>query len=194
MPQFQLVRIVNKGTKDIVDHYNSERFVIRAGDDAGTFVPWDAMVIWYGNPLAVNTSRQPARQVELERIHMRYGGFGDPAVWEANRPRVEVYTTDNKRIFPVMDDAEGTQVPTDDNSLSAEDLRQAEMDQMRAAIRDLQERLAVKDGEVVNGESAGPLPTDAPQAPPVGPSTSDPASGVALTITRSADLPEDAPQ
>lgn len=190
MPQFTLVRVVNVGEKDFVDSYNSERFVIKAGDPGGTFVPWDAAVIWFGNPRAVNNQKYPARDEEYNRILTRYGGFGDIAAWEANRPRVEVFTTDGERLFPVMDDPEGEKIPTADLR-SADEQRDAEMIAMKAAIRELQAALANRGQEIEIGQSAEPLEDDTPQAPPVGPR--DGSAGVPLTITHDDDADVDAP-
>lgn len=104
------VRIVNTGDTGFTAKYDNVRYDIPVGGEL--FVPWAAACLWLGDPRKKDIS--PQRRERLNELHRLYSKWGvidnDPDTFEANRPKLKVYTTDGTEIPMVADDPEGTAV------------------------------------------------------------------------------------
>lgn len=130
----QMVRIVNKGDKTFRDMFANQTYEVEPGKS--TFVPFDAAALWFGHPDVFDVSpRQRPRTDLFKRLRLRYGAYdqteevngkdvpvGADVVWERNKPQVEVYTLEGKRLNTVVDDPEGRNVTIDDEDASTRDM------------------------------------------------------------------------
>lgn len=167
----QMVRVHNLGDKDFVDSYNSQKFIIEPGKSQ--FVPYDAAVIWFGNPAAVNTDREANRDEEFQRIQQRYSAYGDvdadgnPGAWDRNKPKVRVESTEGDELFFCMDDPQGERINTTAfrSELNAEEKREAQIASMETMMRQMQEQINLLTSQQQQG-SVGEIPTDEPTQTP----------------------------
>lgn len=143
----QMVRCKNVGDKPFKDGYANVTYVLPPGKDV--FVPYDAAVLWFGNPDVFDVSaRQRGRTDFYHRLRLRYGAFDDHRIladgsevrftadelWEENKPQVEVYTLEGERLHTIIDDPEGTNVdPAQTNPGEAQGIL-ARMGQLEAEL------------------------------------------------------------
>lgn len=105
----EVVKVLNKGESDFRDGWDGQQYTIKPGQDA--FVPYDAILNWLGNPAAIDYSEsQRDRLSEYTRLRVRYGAYENDGAWEDNKPSLEVFTLDGKRITTVVDDPEGLDI------------------------------------------------------------------------------------
>lgn len=142
-----MVRCKNVGDKPFKDGYANVTYVLPPNKDV--FVPYDAAVLWFGNPDVFDVSaRQRGRTDFYHRLRLRYGAFDDHRIladgsevrftadelWEENKPQVEVYTLEGERLHTIIDDPEGTNVdPAQTNPGEAQGIL-ARMGQLEAEL------------------------------------------------------------
>lgn len=119
-----MVKVVNVGDQTFTDMFESSPFSLEPGEEQ--FVQFEAASLWFGNPELMDVGpRQRARFETYKRLRSRYGAFDDDVEdpetgrmthisaderWEANKPRVEVYTLQGERLWTVVDDPLGEHV------------------------------------------------------------------------------------
>jgi hypothetical protein len=163
----QVVRVVNTGDADFLGHWNKDRYVVPAGGEA--IVPYDAAVLWLGDPRAVdlNESKRP-RLVEYRRLRVRYGAYDDEERWEKNKPRLECHTLDGQRVLTVVDDPAGDYLNPEvtheaENRFLRETMQrmQAEMKVMRSRL-DQNERAVRSEDDAQTSEDTPGAAVDTP--------------------------------
>ena len=139
----------NLGQVPLKVAYNSRVTVIPAGGQG--FLDREAAIIHFGNWEARNHQRPDGtwvydRRFELQRIKGLAGSDKDgksalehPEVWEARRPRVELFTPDNQRIVQVADDPDGDSLVEETKPDVAAQMRWMEA-QLEALRQQLDER------------------------------------------------------
>lgn len=151
----QMVRVKNVGDKPFKDGYANQTYEIKPGKEA--FVPFDAAALWFGHPDVYDVSpRQRARFDQWKRLRTKYGAFDVAAkgengvqvvtsadqMWERNKPQVEVYTLEGKRLTTVIDDPEGKTIGANEEQdvqnaglIARQEYLERELEALRAAIR-----------------------------------------------------------
>ena len=157
------VKVTNTGQEEFRDMYASTPYRIPPG--AAVVVPWHAATNWCGDPWLRNVGDKRHRDDEYARLRTRYGAYNKDDVWEANRPKVEVYDLNDERVLMVVDDPSGNL--SEPPSLSGDqgqylleyvERQQKQIDAMRAQLQ----------GQIDTGEVSVP-DDDTPQQIPVGP-------------------------
>ncbi len=109
MPPGDIINIVNPTDEDFVGRYLTNRIVIKA--KTNSFLPWEYMVYWMGNPDARDIDhRRRFREDEVKRIRTLYGAYFDEELWEQNKPRIEAYDGEGNRIITPVEDPKGDMV------------------------------------------------------------------------------------
>lgn len=167
-PETQVVRIKNVGDQDFNSMYANVPYSIPAGQEV--IVPFLAMCLWLGHPDAVDIdSKRKYRLEEFQRLQARYGTYDDLEAWLVDKPKLEAYSIDGRRLVTVVDDYEGSHLKVETSTVQ-------EKATMHAAMAAMQEQMAAmqrKMEEMQRGESAleaSDLVTDqkvaAPEATP----------------------------
>lgn len=101
------LRLVNTSDREWSDSFASQKYRVPAQSEG--LAPIDAVRLWFGDPELRDVGDDNARDREYKRLRQRYGaGMGtDDAEWEAQKPRMEVYTLDGERVTTVIDDPTG---------------------------------------------------------------------------------------
>jgi len=168
-----IVRIENYGDADFIDFFDSTQFVIPAG--TSQYVPFDATIVWLGNP----DDRDDTRRTAVEGIRLRYGYSSlSSTTWEDHAPTLRVYAQGtDERIWYPADDPLGEHL-TDETPMftgvlpSPQDVAQQIEERVTAAV---EARLAA----LLNTPGVPtPVDTEVPDAAPV------------VTLS---EIPEDAP-
>lgn len=120
------LRVLNKGESTFVDCYDGETFVVEPGEEA--LVPPDAVSLWFGDPSSTNEDLNRARDIELDRLKVRYGQYvaeleassngTPPAVWEDRHPQFEVRTMTDEVVATVLSDPQGKSIHDAKQSIS----------------------------------------------------------------------------
>ena len=163
----EIVNIVNPTDEDFQHRYLETKVTIKA--NTNTFVPWEWMVYWLGNPDVRDIDhRRRYRTEEVKRLRTLYGAYYDDEKWAANRPQIQAFTSDGERITTVVDDPEGTQVPTnpsapvDQTSLLMNQIsqQQAQMKAMQKQLEILQRGNAATQVDVATDDRPGTPPSN----------------------------------
>lgn len=185
-----LVRLTNEGPTDFVQGYAAQRYVVHPGKSV--IVPYPAVVLWLGDPKAIDSPDRPNRTNELARLRTRYGAYDDNDIWENNRPRVVARTLDDEFIATVISDPMGTSVTPADIVVADRDNLKLQVDSLQrqmAALLDQMTRVADADveAETVPRDTPSPMSTQPfPTSAPVGAEGGDiPGTGTASTGSES---------
>lgn len=199
-----IVKIRNVGTSDWVDGFNGTRYKIPAG--AEVYLPRGAAITWLGDWTAYDDGRNNDRFAEHERLRMRYGAYENDGLWEAVKPKLEVYSTDGERIPTVIDDGPDGAAPVID--LTLDPGAGGAADRLQALERELKILRAQMHQDSTLASSGTLLPDDpdvkssvvevgvntedptASQAPTDGPTEAMPKTVNPLSISASRPSPE----
>src|SRR6188768_1726487 len=97
-----IIRLVNPTDEDYIDYNGDKRYRIPAH---GEIVTQSAPVHeWLGDPDLRDDGRNNERTAEYTRLRARYGAYENRAVWERNKPKIEVWTMDGQRLLTIVDD------------------------------------------------------------------------------------------
>lgn len=136
MANGDVIYAINRGNRDLVWKWNSQRYMLRANETA--IVPWEAMCLYMGRPDAVDyDDRRRDRFDEWQRLRMKYGAYDSAERWEANKPYVECMTLDEKKIITVVDDPEGDALTPDNTTKMQNAMLQTRLRQLEAEMRSL---------------------------------------------------------
>jgi hypothetical protein len=178
-------RITNEGDLPFADAYSGVQYVVEPGQSA--IVPREAVDLWFGDNSTVDTSNRRARSQEIDRLHVRYGAYEDPELWEAAKPRVRVETLDGEFTHTVLSDPHGSHVTEHHGTVSEHeqlvDLIQQQAGELEKMRREL---IAMKRADLAQPE--GPPPVDAREPVP-----SRAARGRGKKDVAAAAIPTDAP-
>lgn len=109
MARLNLVRIVNTDTRTFTSLYAGDRYTVAPGGEE--IVPFEAACLWFGNPkLKDINAKERHRTVEFKRLRVKYGAYDNEELFEAIRPKVEVYTLEGERVSTVAEDPYGLSV------------------------------------------------------------------------------------
>jgi hypothetical protein len=135
--QFRIIRLLNRDThKTFVGKFASNTYKIPPQSEI--LVPYEAIVLWMGNPEARNIDhRRKDRVDEWMRLRVKYGAYENDPVWEQNKPNIEAYdAATNQRVWTVLDD------PNGDHLASAADVGTGlSQQQMQDAMRAMQQQV-----------------------------------------------------
>jgi hypothetical protein len=148
MARITAVRVRNEGETNFHQRYAGEMYDIPPSVDM--IIPYDAMVLWLGNPELVDIDRKRRfRTNEYARLCVKYGVYErEVELGEKNFPKLKAFTlTDNQPIITVLDDPEGKHI-TPELQTTAVNQRQSEqlalmaqeMDALRAQMAILTQR------------------------------------------------------
>lgn len=105
------VRVRNTGTATIGSSFNGRPYRINPGQDA--LLPRVAAMTWLGDWTRRDDEPWFPRTEELSRIKGKFGALDDEGLWEVNRPHVEIYEMDGRRVTLLWEDPEGASLPAD---------------------------------------------------------------------------------
>ncbi len=111
-----LVTVHNVGETTFRDLYAGKEYVIPPG--ARVVMEAEAPCLWLGYPGLRDDPLKAdfRRRDQHTRLRQRYGwhqGIGETEeTWEKVRPKLEVYTMDDQRVWMILDDPEGTKGAT----------------------------------------------------------------------------------
>lgn len=181
-----MVKVRNVSDVDFTKDYHIDIITIPARSES--FVMWEVMVYWLGNPALVDESiRQKARTREYERLRVLYGAYENDLLWDANKPQLEVYTLDGEtRIYTVVDDPEGKRVMPAQQTVAGAASYEAQIAAMQRQITALQ--TLITQGQPAAGPQphVPPIPVDAQKVQ--GPAIPSPAAppGAAFGTSQTA--------
>jgi hypothetical protein len=154
--QFVQVRVVNNDRTPLRWQYANRWFEIPGVDDPDgkrnfEIMPYLAMVYYCGDPRAFDVSdRFRNRTDEWSRLRTVYGIYDKYPAMAHMLPNVSVYTTNDKPIWTVLDDHEGTKVnnavETTNNQLEQYQALVAEQAKTLAKYQGLIDDLVNKEG------------------------------------------------
>lgn len=166
-----MVQIKNVGVTDFVKEYHVDKIRIPAGQSM--IVMWDIMVYWLGNPALTDASiRERDRTREVNRLRVLYGAYDDDAVWEVNKPKLEVYQLTGERVWTVVDDPDGEHVTPASQSMAYAQTYEAQIALMQKQIDALQAMMQ-QQAAVTPALAATPV---APTSDVTGPLVANPAA------------------
>lgn len=103
----QILRLKNVGTDRFSDMYGNQPYSIEPGGE--TLAPYEAVCLWLGDPESRDyDARRRERTDEYERLCTRLGVYHDQHLFEAARPKLEVWTLDGGRVTTVSEDPTGS--------------------------------------------------------------------------------------
>jgi len=103
----QILRLKNVGTDRFSDMYDNQKYTIEPSGE--TLAPYEAVCLWLGDPESRDyDARRRDRTDEYERLSTRLGVYHDQHLFEAARPKLEVWTLDGQRITTVTEDPTGS--------------------------------------------------------------------------------------
>lgn len=150
------VRLVNTGEVPFDKMYASIRYSVPPGSEA--FVPYAAVCMWLGNPIAVDFGEpgKNYRSQEVARLRVLYGIYeqeveppylddakevpnplaGQPT-WATRTPDVKVYDLGGTELVTVVADPEGKGVTPDTFTQAEKDNQADRIAQLEAQLRQL---------------------------------------------------------
>jgi hypothetical protein len=156
-------RVRNIGEEPLVDAFDGAHYWIEPGKDA--VVPLEAVDLWFGDNTFVDEMHRRYRNDEYLRLRIRYGANDDEALWEQNKPKVQVLTLDGDELETVLSDPGGDKVtPTEttvDEKRELWQLIEQQQRELNALKRDFQKKTR-QDEAVAEGD----LEEDEPQTVP----------------------------
>ncbi len=69
----QSVRAINRGSDEFSQMYDGVTYTIPAGSEL--IIPWDAAILWLGDPRLWNSETDRARTKEYDRLQVRWGAI-----------------------------------------------------------------------------------------------------------------------
>src|SRR5579863_6081202 len=161
----EIVRANNQGTQPITLTYGGRDYVVHPYKESA--VPFDAMVLWFGDPRAMNTIRSykdshdiytwvPDRDTEVRRLRIKWG-ITDGPTWDIpiNVP-ITFSEFDGTPIRTVVDDPRGDHINEQPQTVSEVQLLREQilrltsrLDQQEAAMRPspVDDEIAASAGE-----------------------------------------------
>ena len=195
------VRVVNRSPEPITWKYARQKYVLPPGTP--TFVPYLAMVMYLGDPRAIDHPGRGAheqfRRNEYARLRVLHGVYEDDTKWE-RVPRVEAFPIDSDIPFPtVMADPDGVSLSEEKQQTSQVSFLQTQMEQMANQMRVMQSQLAQAQAEQGATAAAGiPDPADLDRQVTTSRSISPEEAGVESMVgaspTRRAPVPKTRPK
>jgi hypothetical protein len=187
-PYPQMVRIRNDGDETFQFRYAGQRYNLASG--AETFIPWEAMCLWFGHPFAVDVpgdKRKRYRTDELRRLYVKYGVYENHHEAAEKFPKISVWDiTNGERITTVVDDPEG-------KNLNEAVITQADNEGLQRQIKAMQEQMAMMQAQLAasqnpNGEPVGERTDVASARPEIRDDDEEVETGDAVD-----DIPTDGP-
>lgn len=184
-----VVNIVNPTDTDFKARYLTNKITIKA--NSNTYVPFEYMVYWMGNPDARNIDhRRRHREDEVRRLHTLYGAYYDEEAWEQNKPRIEAYTADGQRIITPIEDPTGEHATPITSPQSQEALVHQQLASQSTMIEQLKKQVETLTRQ--NQANLASVDTDSNPLIPTPPSTPDP-SGYTDGMIPVGDVPTNLP-
>lgn len=147
-PYPQMVRIRNDDTEPFQQKYAGTRYNLVP--NAETFIPWEAMCLWFGHPFAVDVpgdKRKRYRTDELRRLYVKYGVYENHHEAKDRFPKISVWDiTNGNKITTVVDDPEG-------KDLNPAAISQADNEGLQAQIKAMQEQMAMMEARLLNSQN-----------------------------------------
>lgn len=154
-----VVRLKNVGKEKWFGRYNNQPYTIFPGGEG--IAPFIAICNWFGHPDAVDTDpRNRHRFNELERLRVKYGVYDDDTKWDANTPKIEVFTLDGERVLTVLDDPEGNHLHPSTTTMAEKTILEEQLDAMQKQMRVMQAQLDVQNRADEAEAQAGPVGED----------------------------------
>lgn len=159
-PYPQMVRIRNDGDSVFSARYAGQRYNL--APTAETFVPWEAMCLWFGHPFAVDVpgdKRKRYRTDELKRLYVKYGVYENHHERGHKFPKVSVWDISGdsegnpKQYLTVCDDPEG-------ENLNAAVITQADNAGLQAQIKAMQEQMVMMQAQLAASQNPNGVPTE----------------------------------
>jgi hypothetical protein len=195
------VRAINRSDEPITWKYARVKHVLQPG--VPTFIPYLAMVLYQGDPRAINIPggriTEQYRRNELERLSILHGVYENSERW-ATIPLIECYPIDSDVPFnTVIRDPEGTNAtPGNTGQPNQTAFLEQQLAKMADQMRVMQAQILVQNAATGAVEAAGIDPADldkqdtmskavAPEEAGLAgmggphPERQDPASGSAVT-------------
>lgn len=162
------IRVRNTHHFDFVDKFANHTYVIKAGED--TIIPFDAMILWLGNPKAVDVDgKRRYRRDEFRRLRVRYGAYDDADLWEQNKPQLSCTTIDGQPITTIVDDPDGKHLTPAVQSQNEREALIQRLDYMQRAMTEMQQELNRVQQRSPSDEGEGGIAgNDQPPAPHAG--------------------------
>lgn len=159
-----VVRIRNVGEVEWKDLYGGTRYRVRPGGEG--IIPFEAACLWFGHPDAVDIDpRNRYRSEEYARLRVRYGVYEVDALWDENKPKIEVFDLDGVRVITVIDDPLGETINPDTNDAAQTQLLQVKMTEMAKQMVAMQAQIdATARGDIAVA-NAGTITDDGPVLP-----------------------------
>ncbi len=177
-----IVRCRNLGSQDFKGSYDNKPFTVPAGSEA--IIDREAAFIWFGDWNARNLGQDQKhqfRRMEVQRLRGIYGAnyddpredprISDPRTadekWAFNKPHIEVYETDGRKLITVLEDESGTTLPIEDapaeDVASAVAAMQDQINRLQAAVEEAQghDVKAPTDSPERGQRKRGPVSVDA---------------------------------
>lgn len=157
----ELVRVKNLGDKPFVGIYQAHRTVIAPGEEAA-FVRSEAVILWFGNPDAIDHYKgddlHEDRTREVSRMDTRYGVFPTRAgesdlTREDQWPKVKVMSMDGSEIRMVIHDPEGVAVTPATETVSERRALMETIDDLKARVERYEAQVAVPEAPDVAEDS-----------------------------------------
>lgn len=154
-------------TAPFVIHYAREKYA--CSPNVPTFVPYLAMVMYLGDPRAINKPggkiHEQHRRTEVERLRVHWGVYERDEEW-ARVPNLKAYPIDSDVPFnTVLDDPDGANMDMSAvASRQQSDFIQSEMARMQAEMRAMQAQLQMAQ-QAEGARTAAGLDPDVPLDP-----------------------------
>lgn len=144
-------------TDPFIVHYARQKYACYP--NTPTFVPYLAMVMYLGDPRALNVPggrpHQQARRMESERLSVHWGVYENSHEW-ARVPDLKAYPIDSDIPFnTVLDDPDGVNMSSKAAEVAQSQFMQTEMEKMAAQMRIMQGQLAQQQAAEGAREAAG---------------------------------------
>lgn len=160
-PRLTAVRIRNEGSKPFSQKWAGDRYVVPAGQDH--IVPWEAAVLWFGNPDLVDLDRRNRlRTNEYNRLCVKYGVYEKAEqLGPTNFPKVSVWNlTDNSRILMVLDDPTGQTVTPETKTFADNKKLQEQVDLMNSQMEQMRQQMALLTQSPIRDSDGAFVPGD----------------------------------
>lgn len=150
-----LVRLVNEGETPFRARYLTDMYEIPVGGES--FVAWDVMVNFLGNPNATNSVNRMDRREYLKRLRVKYGAYDDDVLWEENKPRLGAYSiSTGERYRTIVDDPDGSTLHPATTTVADQAALHAQMAEMETRLKVLQQLAMQNAGGAVEPTSPAP--------------------------------------
>jgi hypothetical protein len=147
----EIVRAINHGTQPVTLTYGGRDYVVHPNKESA--VPFDAMVLWFGDPRSMNIIRSykdshdiytwvPDRETEVRRLRIKWGITTGPTNTIPLHIPIRFSEFDGTPIITVVDDPDGDNINVMPQTVTEVELLRnqivaltSRLDQQEAAMR-----------------------------------------------------------